>query len=922
VDYATADNSATTADGDYTNAGNTLTFAGTAGETQTFVVLVTGDHSVELDEAFNVNLSEIQASGRAIDFADSIAIGNIINDDEAKLIVIPNSGLVTTEQGGLAQFTVTLAAKPKQDVNLLIQSSDISEGVIQSGGNLIFTTADWDAPQTVVVAGIDDILADGDMLYSIVLNPLVSDDNDFNGFDPDDVGATNLDDPNELPIATAQSLITEEDVPLLIILNGSDVNGDTLQAVVTTLPLQGSLYQTSDGTTLGILITQTPTTVTDSGNRVIYVPPTNQFGPNLGDFEFRVFDGLASSAPVAVNIEGQSINDAPTHAVPALFNVDEDTPISFGSIYGLEVKLTDVDAGGSLVETTLKTNNGLISLFKIEGLTFSEGTGFFETLMTFTGSVQNINAALETLFFIPNFNLTGEAVIEIKTNDLGNTGDQGAKETVNQIVINYLPVNDPPITTSIPPIQIQEDGIGESVIFAVLDSDSFGPSVQLQAFVSPDTLFDPVLGISLERLPGGFLNRITLTPRPNAFGTGSVTLKITDGVNEVSQNIPVVVTPVNDGPSISSIPTVLINEDDQGKVVTLEVNDVDSAKENLVVEVTTHPEGLIIVTHPGFQGVNGAYTLELTLTPLADLSGETDITVLVKDDTSFDSTTFKTTVIPVDDIPVIELADFLQGLEDELLETVVKITDDMFDGIPVQVDAEFSNLDLISSEGIRLIPVADGYLIRLTPIPNAFGSGNLELTLRDANHTVVRELPIIIQSVPDAPRIEPILDFVSIENDAITVELRVSDIDTPLSDVSVVLSSNYDQLLPPSMMTVAGDGELRIATILPATNRHGIVEVVALAQDKDGMQYEERFQIQITPKEQVVPEPVTIRFAPQDPGDGGGKPNRIIISWLGDFLLFGKKSLSDPEFVFIQQVSSPYEIPIPSEYRFFKFVKP
>ena len=66
VDYATADDSATVAGSDYAAASGTLSFAGTTGETQTISVDITGDEVVELEEAFLVNLLNIQAAGRNV----------------------------------------------------------------------------------------------------------------------------------------------------------------------------------------------------------------------------------------------------------------------------------------------------------------------------------------------------------------------------------------------------------------------------------------------------------------------------------------------------------------------------------------------------------------------------------------------------------------------------------------------------------------------------------------------------------------------------------------------------------------------------------------------------------------------------------------------------------------------------------------
>ena len=76
VDYATADGTATTADADYTAAGDTLTIP--AGDTsRTVTVQATGDTAVEPDETFTLDLSNpVNAT-----IADAAGTGTIVNDD-------------------------------------------------------------------------------------------------------------------------------------------------------------------------------------------------------------------------------------------------------------------------------------------------------------------------------------------------------------------------------------------------------------------------------------------------------------------------------------------------------------------------------------------------------------------------------------------------------------------------------------------------------------------------------------------------------------------------------------------------------------------------------------------------------------------------------------------------------------------------
>ena len=80
VEVNTADGTATLADSDYTAvAGKTLTFAGTAGETQTFTVTPTNDLIIEANETLTVSMSKL-STALGVDISDGATV-TIVNDD-------------------------------------------------------------------------------------------------------------------------------------------------------------------------------------------------------------------------------------------------------------------------------------------------------------------------------------------------------------------------------------------------------------------------------------------------------------------------------------------------------------------------------------------------------------------------------------------------------------------------------------------------------------------------------------------------------------------------------------------------------------------------------------------------------------------------------------------------------------------------
>lgn len=116
--------------------------------------------------------------------ADSVAAG---------ITVTPTAGLVTTEAGGTATFTVVLDRYPAADVVVSLASSDTAEGTV-APASLTFTQSDWSQPKAVTVLGMDDDLVDGDRTYTIFVGPAVSGDPAYNGMDPPDVTVVNRDD--------------------------------------------------------------------------------------------------------------------------------------------------------------------------------------------------------------------------------------------------------------------------------------------------------------------------------------------------------------------------------------------------------------------------------------------------------------------------------------------------------------------------------------------------------------------------------------------------------------------------------------------------------------------------------------------------------------------------------------------------------
>ena len=156
-------------------------------------------------------------------YADAIGTAILTIAAAPAVTVSPMSGLVTTEAGGTATFSVVLNSQPTADVTIPISSSDLTEGTV-SVSSLTFTTANWSTAQTVTVTGVDDDADDGDVAWTIITGAAAG--GDYAGIDGPDVAVTNTDDDES------------NSAPVDILLSGTSVaenlpSGTTVGALTT-----------------------------------------------------------------------------------------------------------------------------------------------------------------------------------------------------------------------------------------------------------------------------------------------------------------------------------------------------------------------------------------------------------------------------------------------------------------------------------------------------------------------------------------------------------------------------------------------------------------------------------------------------------------------------------------------------------------
>ncbi len=325
-------------------------------------VMVTGvdDVAVDGDIAYIVlTAAAVSADENYSDLdADDVSVTNT-DDDAAGIAVAPKSGLVTTEGGGTATFTVVLSSQPTADVTIALSSSDTSEGTI-STSTLTFTPANWSTAQTVTVTGVDDSDDDGNVPYFVILGAAVSADSDYgapNAIDPANVAVTNIDDdPAGVTVTPTSGLVTTEGggtATFTVVLTSQPTatvtiglsSSDTSEGTVSP----SSLVFTSSNWNVARPVTVTGVDDSDDDGNVVYV--VILAAAVSGDASY---DGLDPANVVVINID------------------DADTP----TVTGDDFTLSDADAckNGGWEKMGFRTQGLCISHGEVFGL-LAAGSG-------------------------------------------------------------------------------------------------------------------------------------------------------------------------------------------------------------------------------------------------------------------------------------------------------------------------------------------------------------------------------------------------------------------------------------------------------------------------------------------------------------------------------------------------------------------
>jgi hypothetical protein len=467
------------------------------------------------------------------------------------------------------------------------------------------------------------------------------------------VGAVDDAPVNTVPSAQA----TNEDTPLVfssgngnqLIIADIDAGSNSVQVALTatngTLNLSGTTGLTmitgADGTNT-VTVSGTISAINAALDGLTFTPTSNYYGAASLQLVTNDLGNAGAGGPLSdtdsVVITVNAVNDPPVNTVPGPQSTNEDSPLVFSSGNGNAISVADIDAGSDSLQVALTATNGTITLAGTTGLTIDAGADGTNTV-TFSGTITDINTALDGLTFTPTVAFNGAASLQIVTNDLGNAGSGGPLSDVDTVAINVGSVNDPPVNTVPGSQSMNEDvplvfssGNGNTITIDDIDAGSSAVQVTLTATNGSITLAGTT-GLTMVSGADGTntvtfsgttteintaLDGLTFIPTSNHNGAASLQIVTNDlgnsglgGPLSDTDAVAITVGAVNDAP-VNTVPgsqstdedTPLVFSSSNGNAVR--ISDIDAGASSVQVTLTTTNGTVTLASLTGLTIVSGA----------------------------------------------------------------------------------------------------------------------------------------------------------------------------------------------------------------------------------------------------------------------------------------------------------------------------
>jgi len=357
---------------------------------------------------------------------------------------------------------------------------------------------------------------------------------------------------------------------------------DTLTLSVTngTLTLgatSGLTFKSGKNGTSAFSIAGTLANLNSALNGLTYLPTSRYAGSDALEASIvNSGDGQSVAANVALTVTAAT---SPAITAPQTASLNENGSQIFSAANGNAISVTDSNSGTSKTESlALSVTNGMVKLATTAGLQVTSGANNSSSL-TVTGTVANLNVALNGLTYKSKTGYSGSDSLAITVND---PGDGLSANAAVALMVNVAP----PVLTAPSSSSVAENG---SLVFSTnnpisvsdINASSGIEQMTLSATsgklklgsTSGITFVSGTNNSALMTITGTLahlnsaLKNLTFTPQAGYQGAATISLNYTDEGNSLtaSATIPVTVnsnTPAVEGDTNLATPLATTSDDD------------------------------------------------------------------------------------------------------------------------------------------------------------------------------------------------------------------------------------------------------------------------------------------------------------------------------------------------------------------------
>jgi hypothetical protein len=338
-------------------------------------------------------------------------------------------------------------------------------------------------------------------------------------------------------------------------------------------------------------------------------------------------------------------------------------------------------------------------------------------------------ASTGSLSFTPVAKAYGTATITVTVNDGGASNNL----VTQSFTVAVNAVNQPPTLNSLANLTISENAGLQTVNLSGITPGAANEIQTLSVTAvssSPALIPNPAVSYTSPALTGS----LSFTPVANANGTATLTVTVNNGGasnNLATQSFTVIVSAVNQPPTLNPLANLTISENAGLQTVNLSGITSGAANEIQTLSVTAVSSSPALIPNPTVSYTSPALTGSLSYTPVANANGTATITVTVNDGGASNNLVTRSFMVTMNQLTISAIPNCVIGVGTPTQALPFTISDGETPAANLSLSGSSSNPALVQNADIVFAGSNTNRTVTVTPIAGQSGQANITVNVSD-----------------------------------------------------------------------------------------------------------------------------------------------------------------------------------------------